>query len=144
MKPLNITKLQICGLSQSILISRILQWIISFSLLLLAVILIIFLMKETFTLALLLFRSANPAQTYLLLEGIVNYFLYFEFIALIIKYFNSLYHFPLQYFVYIGVTAIIRLIIVEHKDSFSVLIYAISILFMVLALYLANAKRLVE
>nr|WP_180817690.1 phosphate-starvation-inducible protein PsiE [Arsenophonus endosymbiont of Aphis craccivora] len=133
-----------CGLSQSILISRILQWIISFSLLLLAVILIIFLMKEKFTLALLLFNSANPAQTYLLLESIVNYFLYFEFIALIIKYFNSLYHFPLQYFVYIGITAIIRLIIVEHKDPFSVLIYAISILFMVLALYLANAKRLVE
>uniref|UniRef100_A0A3B0MGC1 Protein PsiE n=1 Tax=Arsenophonus endosymbiont of Trialeurodes vaporariorum TaxID=235567 RepID=A0A3B0MGC1_9GAMM len=79
-----------------------------------------------------------------MLEGIVNYFLYFEFIALIIKYFNSLYHFPLQYFVYIGITAIIRLIIVEHKDPFSVLIYAISILFMVLALYLANAKRLVE
>ncbi|HGJ5866988.1 MULTISPECIES: phosphate-starvation-inducible protein PsiE [Arsenophonus] len=131
-------------LSQSTLISGILQRIISFSLLLLAVILIIFLMKETFTLSLLLFKSANPNQTYLLLEGIVNYFLYFEFIALIIKYFNSLYHFPLQYFVYIGITAIIRLIIVEHKDPFSVLIYAISILVMILALYLANAKRLVE
>ncbi len=138
------TKLRISELSQSTLISRILQWIISFSLLLLAVILIIFLMKETFTLSLLLFKSANPTQTYLLLEGIVNYFLYFEFIALIIKYFNSLYHFPLQYFVYIGITAIIRLIIVEHKDPFSVLIYAISILVMILALYLANAKRLVE
>ncbi|MFS1538363.1 MAG: phosphate-starvation-inducible protein PsiE [Candidatus Phlomobacter fragariae] len=137
-------KLQISGLSQSKLISRILQWIISFSLLLLAVILIIFLMKETFTLALLLFQSTNPTQTYLLLEGIVNYFLYFEFIALIIKYFNSLYHFPLQYFVYIGITAIIRLIIVEHKDPFSVLIYAISILVMVLALYLSNVKRLVK
>ncbi|CAA2929983.1 Protein PsiE [Arsenophonus endosymbiont of Bemisia tabaci Q2] len=101
-------------------------------------------MKETFTLALLLFRSVNTTQTYLLLEGIVNYFLYFEFIALIIKYFNSFYHFPLQCFVYIGITAIIRLMIVEHKDPFSVLIYAISILFMVLVLYLANAKRLVE
>nr|WP_245677230.1 phosphate-starvation-inducible protein PsiE [Candidatus Arsenophonus triatominarum] len=144
MKLLNMTKLRISELSQSTLISRILQWIISFSLLLLAVILIIFLMKETFTLSLLLFKSANPTQTYLLLEGIVNYFLYFEFIALIIKYFNSLYHFPLQYFVYIGITAIIRLIIVEHKDPFSVLIYAISILVMILALYLANAKRLVE
>lgn len=138
------TKLRISELSQSTLISGILQRIISFSLLLLAVILIIFLMKETFTLSLLLFKSANPNQTYLLLEGIINYFLYFEFIALIIKYFNSLYHFPLQYFVYIGITAIIRLIIVEHKDPFSVLIYAISILVMILALYLANAKRLVE
>lgn len=144
MKLLNMTKLRISELSQSTLISGILQRIISFSLLLLAVILIIFLMKETFTLSLLLFKSANPNQTYLLLEGIVNYFLYFEFIALIIKYFNSLYHFPLQYFVYIGITAIIRLIIVEHKDPFSVLIYAISILVMILALYLANAKRLVE
>lgn len=44
------------------------------------------------------------------------YFLYFEFIALIVKYFQSGFHFPLRYFVYIGITAIVRLIIVDHKS----------------------------
>lgn len=82
--------------------------------------------------------------SYLLLEGIITYFLYFEFIALIIKYFQSVYHFPLQYFIYIGITAIIRLIIVEHKEPISVLVYSVSILVMILALYIANTKRLIK
>ncbi len=65
-----------------------------------------------------------PEQTskYELVEGLVVYFLYFEFIALIVKYFQSGFHFPLRYFVYIGITAIVRLIIVDHKSPLDVLI----------------------
>ncbi|RIW09079.1 phosphate-starvation-inducible protein PsiE, partial [Escherichia coli] len=39
-----------------------------------------------------------PEQTskYELVEGLVVYFLYFEFIALIVKYFQSGFHFPLR------------------------------------------------
>ncbi|MNL71583.1 phosphate-starvation-inducible protein PsiE [compost metagenome] len=70
------------------------------------------------------------------------YFLYFEFIALIVKYFESGYHFPLRYFIYIGITAIIRLIIVDHKNPFDTLIYAGAILLLVVTLYLANTDRL--
>jgi len=132
------------GLSQSKLIARLLQWIISCSLLIIAIILIIFLIKETIVLSALLFKNSETMPSYLLLEGIITYFLYFEFIALIIKYFQSVYHFPLQYFIYIGITAIIRLIIVEHKEPISVLVYSVSILVMILALYIANTKRLIK
>lgn len=132
------------GLSQSKLIARLLQWIISCSLLVIAIILIIFLIKETIVLSALLFKNSETMPSYLLLEGIITYFLYFEFIALIIKYFQSVYHFPLQYFIYIGITAIIRLIIVEHKEPISVLVYSVSILVMILALYIANTKRLIK
>lgn len=132
------------GLSQSKLIARLLQWIISFSLLIIAIILILFLVKKTIVLATLLFKNSESLPSYLLLEGIITYFLYFEFIALIIKYFQSVYHFPLQYFIYIGITAVIRLIIVEHKQPISVLVYSVSILVMILALYIANTKRLIK
>ncbi|WGL97933.1 phosphate-starvation-inducible protein PsiE [Arsenophonus sp. aPb] len=132
------------GLSQSKLIARLLQWIISCSLLIIAIILIIFLIKETIVLSALLFKNSETMPSYLLLEAIITYFLYFEFIALIIKYFQSVYHFPLQYFIYIGITAIIRLIIVEHKEPISVLVYSVSILVMILALYIANTKRLIK
>ena len=76
------------------------------------------------------------------IEGIVIYFLYFEFIALIVKYFQSGYHFPLRYFVYIGITAIIRLIIVDHKKPFDTLCYSAAILVLVVTLWLANSHRL--
>jgi len=49
------------------------------------------------------------------IEEILVFFLYFEFVALIVKYFKNNYHFPLRYFIYIGITAIVRLIIVEAE-----------------------------
>ena len=130
------------GTKQSSAIAKILQWILNAGLLMLAVILVVFLAKETFTLGTVLFNASETASSYLLIEGIVIYFLYFEFIALIVKYFQSGYHFPLRYFIYIGITAIIRLIIVDHKNPADTLIYSAAILVLVVALFLANTEKL--
>ncbi len=130
------------GLSQSKLICRVLQWISSAALILLAIILISFLIKETIVLSKLLFSASDSISIYLLVDELIIYFLYFEFVALIIKYFQSNYHFPLQYFIYIAITAVIRLIIVEHKNPQLFIIYSVSILILIISLYIANADRL--
>lgn len=127
--------------SRSIMIAKGLQRVLNVGLLLLAAILVVFLVKETLHLAKVLFINNEESSSYLLIEGIVIYFLYFEFIALIVKYFESGYHFPLRYFIYIGITAIIRLII-DHKNPIDTLIYAAAILVLVVTLYLANTDRL--
>ena len=124
------------------IIAAILQWILNIGLIALAIILVIFLGKETLHLANVLFHTGEESSSYLLIEGIVIYFLYFEFIALIVKYFQSGFHFPLRYFIYIGVTAIIRLIIVDHKNPFDTLCYSAALLILVGTLWLANSKRL--
>lgn len=123
-------------------LATVLQWVLNLGLLSLAIILIVFLGKETIHLANVLFNTSEQSSSYLLIEGIVIYFLYFEFIALIVKYFQSGYHFPLRYFVYIGITAIIRLIIVVHKNPFDTLCYSAAILILVVTLWLANSNRL--
>ena len=123
-------------------IARLMQWVLNAGLLILAFILMVFLGKETVHLANVLFSTGEQASSYLLIEGIVIYFLYFEFIALIVKYFQSGYHFPLRYFVYIGISAIIRLIIVDHKNPFDTLCYSAAILLLVITLWLANSNRL--
>ena len=122
-------------------VSTTLQGILSLGLLALGVILIVFLGKETLHLAIALFA---PVQTtkYELVEGLVVYFLYFEFIALIVKYFQSGLHFPLRYFVYIGITAIVRLIIIDHESPMDVLIYSAAILLLVITLCICNSQRL--
>lgn len=124
------------------LIACVLQWILNIGLIILAMILVVFLGKETLHLADVLFYSGEALSAYLLIDGIVIYFLYFEFIALIIKYFQSQYHFPLRYFIYIGITAMIRFIIVDHKDPIETLIYSGAILILVVTLWLANSKKL--
>ncbi|GDX07225.1 phosphate-starvation-inducible protein PsiE [Buttiauxella sp. WJP83] len=124
------------------LIATVLQTVLNLALLTLGLILIIFLGKETLHLANVLFTPSEQASKYLLIEGLVVYFLYFEFIALIVKYFQSGYHFPLRYFVYIGITAIVRLIIIDHKEPLDVLIYSGAILLLVITLWLCNSSRL--
>ena len=122
-------------------IASLLQWVLNISLIILAGILVIFLGLETYELALVLFNSSKEAS-YLLIEKIVVYFLYFEFLALIVKYFKTNYHFPLRYFLYIGITAMIRLIIVDHSSPTSTLLFDCAILVMVLALFLVSSDRL--
>lgn len=123
-------------------IAGVLQKFLSLSLIVLAIILICFLCKETFILVNVLFINSEQASAYRLIESIVIYFLYFEFIVLIAKYFQANNHFPLRYFIYIGITAVLRLIIVDHDDPVSSLIYSCAILVLVIALYLANTDKL--
>lgn len=123
-------------------VSKILQGVLNLGLIMLAVILIIFLGKETIHMAEVLFAPTEQSSKYLFIEALLVYFLYFEFIALIVKYFQSGYHFPLRYFVYIGITAIVRLIIIDHKSPSDVLIYSGAILILVITLWLCNSGRL--
>jgi protein PsiE len=123
-------------------IAWLLQMLLNIGLIVLACILAVFLGKETIHLANVLLNTGEQTSSYLLIDGIVIYFLYFEFIALIVKYFQSGYHFPLRYFVYIGITAIIRLIIVDHKNPLDTLAYSVAILILVVTLWLANSNRL--
>ncbi len=118
-------------------VPRILQIILNVSLVVLAVILFLLLIKELIIFFQLLMQTgSNDYKVFL--EGILNFFLYFEFIAMIVKYFEEQYHFPLRYFIYIGITAMIRVIIVEHSDPLSTLLYALVILVLIIGYFIMN------
>ena len=75
---------------------------------------------------------------YLLIEELITFFLYFEFIALIVKYFKNNFHFPLNFFLYIGITAIVRLLIIDHESSYDNLIWSVAIFVLVCSLVLVE------
>lgn len=81
---------------------------------------------------------------YKLLDRILIFFLYFEFIAMITKYFQGHYHFPLRYFLYIGITAMIRLIIVYHENPIDTLLYASAILVLIIGYYIMSSSSAME
>jgi protein PsiE len=118
-------------------IPRILQVILNFSLVALAVILCFLLIKELIIFFQLLMQTGSNDYT-VFLEGILTFFLYFEFIAMIVKYFEEQYHFPLRYFIYIGITAMIRLIIVEHSDPVSTFLFSLVILVLIIGYFIMN------
>lgn len=119
--------------------SEIFQWVLNLSLLVAGVLLSYSLFAEGYALYELLIGNSEKFQV---VEHIVIFFLYFEFLALIVKYFKSNYHFPLRYFLYIGITAMVRLIIVDHSNAMHTLLFSVSILVMIVALYLVHSDRL--
>lgn len=129
------------GLVDPALLSRLMQLFLSGVLFILGGILSVLLLMSTWNLISLVF-VAHELSGAEILGSIVTWFLYFEFLALIAKYYQSGLHFPLRYFIYIGITAIIRLIILYHDDPMHTLIFSVSILVLVVALYLANTKLL--
>lgn len=119
--------------------SEIFQWVLNISLLTAGALLSYSLFSEAYSLYELSFSHSEKFQ---IVEKIVIFFLYFEFLALIVKYFKSNYHFPLRYFLYIGITAMVRLIIVDHSNAMHTLLFALSILVMIIALYVVHTDRL--
>ncbi|MFD4852336.1 phosphate-starvation-inducible protein PsiE [Bacillus mycoides] len=117
----------------------VLQYIINVALICLGIVLIVFLMKEVIQFIQEL-KLNSEESSYHLIDSIVVFFLYFEFIVMIIKYFQMNFHFPLRYFIYIGITAIVRLIIIDHDSPMDSLIYACAILVLISALFIANSK----
>ena len=120
-------------------ISSIFLWVINLSLLIIGILLLFGLLieaKEIFEEGRKFLTSAGSHQNFI--EEILVFFLYFEFVALIVKYFKNNYHFPLRYFIYIGITAIVRLIIVQHDNPYSVLIWSGAILLLVISLAIAE------
>lgn len=119
------------------MIPKVLQNVLNGSLVFLALILSFLLVKELIIfIQILIGRESNNFQ--LFLANILIFFLYFEFIAMIVKYFNENYHFPLRYFLYIGITAMIRLIIVDHDHPIHTLYYSLVILILIIGYFIMN------
>jgi protein PsiE len=119
------------------IIPRVFQIILNSSLVFLGIILSFLLVKELVMFSQLLLISDNSDyKTFL--ESILIFFLYFEFIAMIVKYFEEEYHFPLRYFIYIGITAMTRLVIVDHDNPMITLIYSLVILILIIGYCIMN------
>lgn len=116
---------------------NLLQLILNTSLIILALILSFLLVKELIDFAHILYERER-ADYSLYLANILIFFLYFEFISMIVKYFRENYHFPMRYFLYIGITAMTRLIIVEHDDALKTLFYAFVILILIIGYFIMN------
>ncbi|MBT2738643.1 phosphate-starvation-inducible protein PsiE [Bacillus sp. ISL-7] len=119
------------------IIPKILQVFLNISLIFLAIILTILLVKELIIFSHILIESGSDDYK-LFLDNILIFFLYFEFITMIVKYFKEEYHFPIRYFIYIGITAMVRIIIVDHEQPVNTMLYSLVILILIIGYFIMN------
>ena len=118
-------------------VSTFFQWVLNFTLFSIGIVLTVAVLNTAFYIVTLipgLFTTDVAYTTFL--EEIINFFLFFEFLSLVVKYFKNNFHFPLRYFIYIGITAIIRLIIVSHESALDIFLWSAAILALVISLVL--------
>ncbi|WP_019241589.1 MULTISPECIES: phosphate-starvation-inducible protein PsiE [Bacillus] len=137
-------KLSFSNIKTKCKIDKLLQYILNTALIVLAITLSVLLFKELFLFIQHAFFSEVIEGQYALFERILTFFLYFEFIAMIVKYFQEEYHFPIRYFLYIGITAMIRLVIVEHYDPFDTLLYTCAILVLIISYFIFNSAMIMK
>ncbi|MCQ6278575.1 phosphate-starvation-inducible protein PsiE [Bacillus sp. EB600] len=119
------------------LIPKVLQMLLNISLIFLAMILSFLLVKELIIFSRILIEKGSDDYQ-LFLANILIFFLYFEFITMIVKYFKEEYHFPIRYFIYIGITALVRIIIVDHEHPVNTLLYSLAILVLIIGYFIIN------
>ena len=120
-------------------ISKLLLTIKNIALVGVAISLCIDLINTIISLGYVTWANIQGYSTYFsIIEELITFFLYFEFIALIVKYFKNNFHFPLDFFLYIGITAIVRLLIIDHESAFDNLIWSVAIFVLVCSLVLVE------
>ena len=120
-------------------ISKVLLTIKNIALVSVGIALCIALINTLISLGFITWANIQGYSTYsLLIEVLITFFLYFEFIALIVKYFKNNFHFPIDFFLYIGITAIVRLLIIDHESAFDNLIWSVAIFVLVCSLVLVE------
>jgi protein PsiE len=122
-------------------IATLFQYALNTALVSLAIVLCFLLAKEIVYLVTYTLFNQGIEEHYKFLESILVFFLYFEFIALVVKYFEENYHFPLRYFLYIAITAMIRLIVVYHDNPIDTFLYSVAILVLVISFFILNVAK---
>ncbi|MEX0380548.1 phosphate-starvation-inducible protein PsiE [Leuconostoc sp. MS02] len=94
-----------------------------------------FLLREIYNLAHLLITIDDMRANFNeITEATLAVFLFFEFMSLVREYFIKDAHISMESFLYIGVTALIRAILVYHDQTTKTLLLAMSIALLVIAL----------
>ena len=119
--------------------------ILDLAMLVLGIVMIGFFMKELWELVTMLMHVDLATDFFGVAERILETFLFLEFVVLTREYFIQD-RISLQNFMYIGITALLRNLLVYHADTIGILIQAaaIAILILVLVVYRWSRRYLAD
>ena len=119
--------------------------ILDLAMLVLGIVMIGFFVKELWELVTMLMHVDLATDFFGVAERILETFLFFEFVVLTREYFIQD-RISLQNFMYIGITSLLRNLLVYHADTIGILIQAaaIAILILVLVVYRWSRRYLAD
>lgn len=109
------------------------EYVLNIMMILIGIVIFVFLIREIWNLAQMLSIKDISGHFTELAEQILIVFLFFEFLGLGREYFVKDAHISTDNFLYIGVTAIVRAMLVYHDETYKTLMLAASIFLLISA-----------
>lgn len=114
------------------------QFMMNVSLIAVMLVLLCLMVKEVVSIAVLAWHGSS--QVHEVLAEVVNFFLYFAFVSMIVVYFKEDYHFPIRYLLYIGITATLRFIIISRDNATQNLLLSVVIVLLLIGYLLLDPR----
>lgn len=97
-----------------------------------ALIISVQLVRELYDLVSLTFSFKSGQMYYEILENILSFFIFFEFLTLIITSIKNRGHVSLIFLLSLGITSLIRVLLTNHDSFIELLIISVSILLLII------------
>lgn len=104
------------------------------ALILVGLLITFFIFKEIFNMIMLVFKAEMPTQYYKILDSVLSFFIFFEFLTLIITSIKHKGHVSLIFLLSLGVTALIRVVLTYHDNLIGTLAVSVSILILIVGI----------
>ncbi|PCR99105.1 phosphate-starvation-inducible protein PsiE [Lactococcus fujiensis] len=105
-----------------------------FSLILVGCVIIFFLFREVYYMLEMTIRAETSSAYYKILDSILSFFIFFEFLTLILTSIRHKGHVSLIFLLSLGVTALIRVLLIYHDNLIGVLAISCSILILIVGI----------
>lgn len=102
------------------------------SLMIVGFVIVYFLFREVYTMISMAVQSDTTSHYYEILQSILSFFIFFEFLTLIITSIKNRGHVSLIFLLSLGITSLIRLLLTYHDKLIGVILISSSILLLII------------
>lgn len=108
----------------------------------LGLLLVVYIFRELFYLGQYLLIPESNKQYYAIFEGILSFFLFLEFLILVMTSLKHGGHVSLTFLITLAITAIVRSLLIAHDDDWLILVISGSVLILSIALAIIHHYKL--
>ena len=122
-------------------ISQIFEFILDMGMSIIGIIMVLLFARQLFNVSALIigphFESNLPEIT----DGSLMLFLFFEIIVIVKEYYVKDAHLSIETFLFVGITALVRVILIKHDNYVETLMLSLSVLILILTLVFYRKSR---
>lgn len=122
-------------------ISQIFEFILDIGMSIIGVVMVILFVRQLINVSTLIIGPHFEANLPEITDGSLMLFLFFEIIVIVKEYYVKDAHLSIETFLFVGITALVRVILIKHDNYVETLMLSLSVLILILTLVFYRKSR---